>query len=278
MNRKVFLQLDEHRSLNFKNDVVYKCPICHKGELYWNVVKHLGGCWGCPHKPGYNLKTIKRIAKLNYMSFNSVAAKTPAPPVDLKEYTPDLPVEAQAFLCGDKSIPPQYLDLFEWNEENRQIAVQLFNCNSYEDDGTRISRSIDYKGWYIDAAAEKQDYIFIPEPELRGPALFLVEGVFDAVSIAPYSFSIALLGTAIYDHPGEYIAKLCKDHGLTPVIWMDEDKAGTKGMLLLKQRLRFGYGLHYEQVVFQEPNDIRPSQIRDIVGDMDTKIIQRLSQ
>lgn len=272
----IYLNLTESGSLA-GNEQCYVCPVCEKPKLYWNVKTHLGTCFVCDR--GYNIRSIKRITTLNLMrnfaDAMNISLEPVAPREPKYEFAPmrkGLPeqLESRAFLLSDKKLLPAVIDDHcYYSQTTREVGVPLHNCYGTSAP-TWMRRSIDRKGWFVDAGVEKSAHLYyVPARTMfpQGEILYLVEGVFDALSLSPFASAISLLGTTLYPPQAAAIKKKVEqNNGLPVFVWMDPDKYGQKAATQILFQLKYEMGIE-AKVLMQnnEPNDLTPDVLHQIV-------------
>jgi len=276
VNRKIYLNLPQiGREQN--NEVNYRCPVCDKPKLYWNVVNHLGTCFSCDR--GYNSISIKRIATLNHMksyaddmnmSLEPVEPVAPRYQFEPMRQGADHQLEARAFLLAEKKLLPVVIDEHVYySPTTREVGVPLHNC--FGKPGVSwMRRSIDRKGWFADAGINKDEFLYYVPARTRLPnreVIYLVEGVFDALSLSPFASAIALLGTRLYEAQAACLKKKMEMNGGLPVfLWMDPDRAGQKAATQILFQLKYEMGLDARVIMSaHEPNDLSPDVLCSIV-------------
>lgn len=277
MNRRVYLNLPQI-GRETGSEVNYRCPVCDKTKLYWNSITHLGTCFSCDR--GYNIFSIKKIATLNYMkSFadDMNMSLEPVEPVAPRyQFEPmrngvgfEHQLEARAFLLAEKKLMPTVIDEhLYYSPPTREVGVPLHHC--FGGESTWMRRSIDRKGWFVDVNTDKKDFLYYVPARTRfpqGEIIYLVEGVFDALSLSPFASAISLLGTTLYEAQAACLKKKVELNGGLPVfVWMDPDKAGQKASTQILFQLKYELGIE-AKVLMQnnEPNDLSPDVLHQIV-------------
>lgn len=276
-NRKLYLNLPSvGREQN--NEMTYICPICQKPKLGWNTIRHFGQCFYCDR--GYNDISIKRICTINYMqSFaedmnldledGKAEPKKPKYEFERMSHGNVEQIEARCFLMADKHLLPAVIDNnIYYSPSTREVGVQIRNIatpmpNSW------IRRSIDRKGWFVDAGIAKDQHLFYVPGKFQfpqGEIIYLVEGVFDALSLSPWASAVALLGTKLYPAQLKWLkGKVKNNNGLPVFVWMDPDKAGQKAATEILFQLRYQAGIPCMVLMENnEPNDLD----HEILGEM----------
>lgn len=276
---KIYLNLPHRGKVSNKGDINYECPKCGTFKLAWNVDTHFGVCWGCASHPGYNIHSIKNISTTSYhlgpISPNHIKSSEEDKTYSWESsYSNTLPPVARAFLLADKNLPESSLKHCYWDGGRQCVGFLLYdtklphwqNQTMYQ---TWMSRRIDYKFWKFEGEDDKAKYIYRQMHHSTESPLFLVEGIFDALSIAPYCNVIALLGTTLYDDPAKYIAKSAFIEGrkhVPVILWMDYDKAGKYSYFELVQRLKLGFGIQPLLLKYPfEPNDVPADQMHEVI-------------
>lgn len=255
---------------------IYECPKCKKMKLYWNPAKDIGTCFsGICGERTYTLRDLREIMGfvqvtatelINYQSRAArqfAQSKVEQQEATESEWVPAKGVApAMAFLCGEKTVHPRYVDKFLWNEETREVGVPITSRSST----VIMRRSIDNKGWFVPSGCSKGEYFF----QAGGPGntLVLVEGVFDAVQVdLPGVVFLAQLGTKL--HEAAYWA-IKHAQVKRVIVWLDPDLAGDKAKWAAERRVRTGlkiptYILNHST----EPGDTPAAEIKALLESLD---------
>lgn len=276
--RKLYLNLPSvGREQN--NEMTYICPICQKPKLGWNTIRHFGQCFYCDR--GYNDISIRRICTINYMqgfaedmNVNLEAGKAepkkPKYEFERMSHGNNEQLEARCFLMADKHLLPTVIDQHvHYSPSTREVGVQIMDVFTNGLKHSWMRRSIDRKGWFADAGIEKSNYLFYVPGQFKfpqGEMIYLVEGVFDALSLSPWASAVALLGTKLYPAQLEWLKeKVKRNNGLPVFVWMDPDKAGQKAATEILFKLRYQAGIPCMVLMENnEPNDLD----HEILGEM----------
>lgn len=280
MSRKLYLNLPQvGREQN--NEVTYICPLCQKPKLGWNVIRHFGQCFYCDK--GYNDLSIRRITTINYirgyaedmnvdLEAGKAEPKKPKYEFERMAHGNAEQIEARCFLMADKHLLPSIVDEYVcYSPTTREVGVQLYNVLGWNSGpATWMRRSIDRKGWFADAGIEKANHLFCAPGKYRfpqGEIIYLVEGVFDALSLCPWATAVSLLGTKLYPAQLDWLKERVKGNNNLPVfIWMDPDKAGQKAATEILFQLRYQAGIQCMVMMCnEEPNDLDFESLQQIV-------------
>lgn len=278
MARKLYLNLPSvGREQN--NEMTYICPICQKPKLGWNTIRHFGQCFYCDR--GYNDISIKRICTINYMQgfaedmnvdleAGKAEPKKPKYEFERMSHGNVEQIEARCFLMADKHLLPNVIDQHvHYSPTTREVGVQIMDVFTNGLKYSWMRRSIDRKGWFADAGIGKSNYLFYVPGQFKfpqGEMIYLVEGVFDALSLSPWASAVALLGTKLYPAQLEWLKrKVAMNNGLPVFVWMDPDKAGQKAATEILFQLRYQAGIPCMVLMENnEPNDLD----HEILGEM----------
>jgi hypothetical protein len=282
VNRKLYLNLPQIGREQADGEVTYQCPLCGKPKLGWNVLQYKGQCFACDR--GYNDISIKRICTVNYMrsfaedmgvDLEAGKVELRKPKYEFERMTKDNAeqIEARCFLMADKKLLSAIIDEHVWySPQTREVGIPIQNIQPHPsgNDPTWMRRSIDRKGWFADAGIEKANYLFYAPSKHKhhvGEIIYLVEGVFDALSLCPWASAVSLLGTRLYPAQLEWLkAKVKANNNLPVFVWMDPDKAGQRAATEILTQLRFQAGIQCMVMIENnEPNDLTPEVISEMV-------------
>lgn len=257
---------------NSGQNKIYQCPRCWRNNFWWHMAKQGGRCWSChchfSQRGLYaelGLEWVKGGVQLSNPTQPQAPAAKPLQIQPVIKYKKgDIPLEARAFLMGDKGLLEEELRHLSWQPLTNSVYVGLCPRRGDGMEMAWMERPVSSDGhWnYIEGDLNgykytKKDFYYSTDPKGAvhpTKVNILVEGVFDAIRLhnaCPLVNPIACLGTKMSP---TLLRQFITTYPTGPtLIWFDPDRAGREGHNALAHAIQ--YALGFNSVIVRHPSE-----------------------
>lgn len=151
-----------------------------------------------------------------------------------------LQMEAQIFLRLKRITQPVCDSVpIRWDYKNRAMVLPIDAADPSVVDSVLWRRPEGWPDKWIGPGIAQGSYVFGYRHIKPGPGVLIFEGAHDILATGLLGYGIAILGSDLSDAQANFIA----ERWSKCVVWLDPDKAGTKGTrVILNQLSRWGKG------------------------------------
>ena len=243
------------------SEIQMDCPFCGKEKhLYYNPKKRVFICFHCGETG--TKRSLSKSATIPIQS-NSSTIKTSTPSHELRPPSHhSLSPSTRSYLTQQRGIESKVLEVLPISETEKGI---LFEFPSFDYWQERRFKPFHPRWWFPKDTAESvsRGVVYLADLHPESSRIVVVEGVLDALSIAPFENAAAVLSFRVHPNQVDYLSRRFDQALFIP----DADvraKDVLRGRFQLARKMETEIWQDYP-VEAKDPNDLKDWQLEAIL-------------